>query len=330
MAHEVDSAAFSLLGAWHGLGEVADHVLNADDAYAKVMDWTVEESEALSGVFAGSRSATAEWKMLRRSDNGGVLSIVRSSYEVLQNTIVRDVANELAGVGGVQIESALSLYGGRKVMMLARSESLDIGRGDEVVPYHLIATAHDGSMGLISLPTTIRVVCANTYAAAMRGTNMERAFTWRHAGSIGSENGRNEILAAVRDWKRGIDSIANRAAALAKRSVSREEVQSLWADVYAQLIGPIPTETEAAENKGAKRRRENAAKSLGVMATIFDAESAAFGANAWVAANAASNWYQHHRDRRADQESRVDWELFGGIARDTRSIFDRTEQLLGV
>jgi phage/plasmid-like protein (TIGR03299 family) len=61
-------------------------------------------------------------------------------------------------------------------------ESYDIVPGDQVMPYALFVNGHDGTTRLRVLPTTVRVVCANTLSIA---TDRDRlGMTMRHDGKL--------------------------------------------------------------------------------------------------------------------------------------------------
>ena len=64
-------------------------------------------------------------------------------------------------------ETAGALKGGRHIWMLARlPKTLRAAGDDEIKPYVLLANSHNGTRALRMIPTTIRVVCANTLVVA--------------------------------------------------------------------------------------------------------------------------------------------------------------------
>jgi phage/plasmid-like protein (TIGR03299 family) len=88
---------------------------------------------------------------------------------VFQNRDAFDYLDGLVGEKLARYETAGSLRGGRRVWMLAKlPQELRVGHTDDVIePYLLLANSHDGSLTLRVIPTTVRVVCANTLHLAL-------------------------------------------------------------------------------------------------------------------------------------------------------------------
>lgn len=332
MAHEIetnDGLVMANKGAWHGLGTV---VQGAPNPYAALrmagMEWEVLESDALTGTFhAGStderRVVTGDTKMLVRSDDYTVLGVVGKDYSPVQNSALADLAYAMRNAdadSGVEVESAGSIRGGKRVFMLLRAPSVDMtGTGDEAHPYLLIANGHDGTLALRVQPTSVRVVCSNTFHAAI-GVK-QKAWSHRHTLNIGA---RVESLAAeIKLWFKMVEDGKDTARALAARQVNREAIRNLWADVLLRLDGPTPTNPK---NGWEERRKEHATAFLAHAAQVFDTEARQYGANLWVAANAATNAIQHLRAgwsvRTKDAQARAYAAWDGTTANATQEAFD--------
>jgi len=177
MAHEISSvnvngrsvteAAFALKPAWHGLGTVLDHAPTSEEAIAAAhLDWSVTRSplKTLAGETVPDFYATV------RMDTGAVLGVVGSRYQVVQNRESFAFLDGLLQDGVMKYESAGALRGGRIVWLLARLPSVDtIAEGDSTLRYVLFSTSHDGSASIHAIPTSVRVVCANTLRIATSG-----------------------------------------------------------------------------------------------------------------------------------------------------------------
>ena len=300
MAHELhsnDGLVLAGAGAWHGLGKVTKNALNPFAALREAgLEWTVEESTSITGIFnpgedAEYRVATDSAKVLVRSDDKSVLGVVGPDYVPFQNQQLAELADGLrkATDGVAEVETAGSIRGGRRVWMLLRGKSIEFGaKGDETVPYLFIANGHDGSLALKAIPTGVRVVCSNTFHLALGARR--NALSFRHTLNL---NNRVEDLArAIKSWDATIAQGADVARKLAAKPVTREQVQALWLDVVQRLDGEVPVNPK---DGWQENRRERAVAGLAHMAQVFDRERAQFGANLWVAANAATNWVQHVR-----------------------------------
>lgn len=300
MAHELhsnDGLVLAGQGAWHGLGKITKNALNPFAALREAgLEWTVEESTSITGIFnpgedAEYRVATDSAKVLVRSDDKSVLGVVGPDYVPFQNQQLAELADGLrkATDGVAEVETAGSIRGGRRVWMLLRSKSVEFGgAGDETVPYLFIANGHDGSLALKAIPTGVRVVCSNTFHLALGARR--NGLSFRHTLNLNSRV--SELALAVKKWDETIVQGAEVAKRMAAKPVTREQVQALWLDVIQRLDGEVPTNPK---NGWEENRRERAVAGLAHAAQVFDRESQQFGANLWVAANAATNWVQHVR-----------------------------------
>lgn len=337
MAHEIatnDGLMLADRKGWHGLGTV---VQGAPNPYAALriakLEWDVLESDSLTGLYGAGTNAerrivTGEHKMLVRSDDHTMLAVVGSDYQPVQNSTLADLAYAFRAAGseqGVQVESAGSIRGGKRVFMLLRGPSVDMtGMNDEAHPYLLLANGHDGTLALRVQPTSVRVVCSNTFHAALRA---KQGWSFRHTLNIGDKV--DSLAADIKRWFRAVSDGQGVARNLAAKQVNREMVRNLWSDVLLRIDGPVPTEVK---NKWDENRREKATAFLAHAAQVFDRESQDYGANLWVAANAATNAIQHLRagwsvrTKEADARAYAAWD--GTTATATQEAFDAALALL--
>jgi phage/plasmid-like protein (TIGR03299 family) len=329
MAHEIrsnDSLVLARTSAWHGLGRVLPDTVTPTEALTiGRLDWMVEESVSLAATFVGNdgsaeRAIVESHKTLRRSDDKSILATVGADYCVLQNTRLAEIATALGSEGAVRVESAGSLFGGRKVFFLLHANTLDIGaRGDIVEQYCLLANAHDGTMSATALPTSVRVVCNNTLTAALGAT---AAYRWRHTSGLALRV--EDIKAALAAYGKVAKTEADAMNTLAGKSMTRAEIQSLWTDVLVALDGPIAVNPK---DEAQSRRKQRAVDALADMTRVFDREQQQFGATAWVAANAATNYIQFHRGH-LKGEARQNADLFGAYADAKRTVMSKALALV--
>lgn len=330
MAHQIrnnDGLALADTAAWHGLGTVVKGAMNPFAALKIAgLEWEVLESDSMTGIYNAGESnefrvSTDSGKILVRSDDHSVLGIVGPDYTPVQNQEIAELAYALRSNadGTAEVESAGSIRGGRKVWMLLRSASVEFGcKGDESVPYLFIANSHDGSMALKAMPTGIRVVCSNTFHMAL--SSCKRGISFKHTQGI--TNRVEDLKRCIQTWQDSIAKSQERSRDLARVQMTRQAIQDLWVDVVTRLDGPVPTNPK---NGWEENRKERAVAGLAHMAKTFDLESQRFGANLWVAANAATNWVQHIRSqdsvRTKDAQARqfAAWE--GSVADDVAEVF---------
>lgn len=142
---------------------------------------------------AGNACATV------RTDRETVLGIVSERYQPLQNRDAFRVLEPLLDAGLAALETGGSLRGGRDVWMLVRfnldSPVVQEVFADEVVPFGLISNNHAGQRTVVVQESPIRVVCANTMAAALK--HRSRALSVRHTADVEART----VEAARRLWK---------------------------------------------------------------------------------------------------------------------------------
>ena len=192
MSHEIETMAFSGEVPWHGRGvnlTNEDQISTARMIAASGLDWTVTQ-QALYTADGAKAPALAN---VRASD-GSILGVVGIDYSVLQNYEAFDFFQPFLDAGQARLETAGSLRGGKRVWVLARvtAAPLEIVKGDAVEAFIMISNSHDGTMAVRAGFTPIRVVCANTLAAA-HGGNRSRLIRVRHQGKVA------ETLDAVRE-----------------------------------------------------------------------------------------------------------------------------------
>lgn len=184
MAHEISvradgtaEAFFAMKPAWHGLGQVLDHAPDSRTAMAAAgLDWRV----AKVPLKTDEGSEVPDWFATVRRDSGDVLGVVGAKYRIVQNSEAFEFLDGLLQDGVIRYESAGALRGGRIVWALARMPSVDeIVPGDKSFRYILFSTSHDGSASLHAIPTSVRVVCANTFRVATA-----RDVGFRHTGDV--------------------------------------------------------------------------------------------------------------------------------------------------
>lgn len=176
MAHELSirangMAEMAFVGElpWHKLGQrVTQGATIKEWQRAAGMDWQALAAPATFTRADGSTGRTDK-KVIYRSDTGAALSVMGADYQIVQPAQVLEFFRDSVASGGWHIHTAGVLREGRKLWALARRDDAEalIAKGDRVKLNMLLATSLDGTSPTIAKPTTVRVVCANTVAAAM-------------------------------------------------------------------------------------------------------------------------------------------------------------------
>ncbi len=178
MAHKIDmttgQAAFVSYQqtAWHGLGEVFQTELTAQQALqATRLNFIVHKSPNIHRLPDGTDIISTESFFTYRDDTMGILGTkLGAQYTPLQNIDAFNFVDDILTQGNAIIESAGALNDGKRVFItLKMSDAIMAKRGDTINQYIVIANSHDGSLAITALVTNVRVVCNNTLTAAMQG-----------------------------------------------------------------------------------------------------------------------------------------------------------------
>jgi phage/plasmid-like protein (TIGR03299 family) len=182
MAHEltirengtVEMAYLEGVERWHGLGnELTAGATIEEWISAAGMDWTANRARVRFFTERGDDGAPAGMMeypnqvVLFRSDNMIPLGIVSDRFERVQPREVMEFWRDLTGEAGMMLQTAGTLFGGKKLWALARvGEAAIIDPRNIVRENLLLATALDGTMATESYYCSTVVVCNNTLRAA--------------------------------------------------------------------------------------------------------------------------------------------------------------------
>ena len=169
---------------WHGLGQLMPAGQDVDAwAQAAGMEYEVKRGFVR---YATERNQPADQMqvvqdkvVLFRSDTLAPLGVVSDGYKVVQPREVLEFFREWADAGGLTIESAGVLFGGKRYFATAKlADGVCVdGSQDRIVPYALLSTSADGSLATEGRWTSVRVVCNNTLRMAREG---QTAFRLTH------------------------------------------------------------------------------------------------------------------------------------------------------
>ncbi len=271
----------------------------------------------------------ADESVLFRSDSGAKLGIVSPEYEIVQPGQVLEFFRDLVADQGMQLESAGTLFGGRRFWALAKMGEQDVVSGDAVGGYLLLSTSADGSMATEARQTSVRVVCNNTLRLARdergqkiapvklshrstycdkkikaqlgmsrdnfeRGMEQIRALARIPVSTAGAEELTRRLLRPEEYAQKQMQATQAEAAKLAAQGAGASDLATLLARAF------VPVETEPQKRAP---RGEAAILDLFGRSAIGGTLSGAQG-TAWGFVNAVTEYVDHHasaksRDHRA-------------------------------
>ena len=312
MAHMIDTTSIgrasyaSTQREWHGLGELMPAGQDVQ-AWAKAagMEYNVKRgyiryaTEHLTPDAQISQLQKVEDKVvLFRSDTGAPLGVVSDSYKVVQPFEVLDFFREWAQSGGMTIESAGVLFGGKRYFATAKLADgvfVDgVGGRDKVVPYVLLSTSADGSLATEGRLTTVRTVCNNTLRMAMKTAS---AFKVSHRSKFKADEAQGIIESAHEEFGAFMQT-SRKLAAIKVETHLAEEMTALL------LVNDARDKDLARESAGFQRIM--GLFQGGGMGSLMETTRE----TAWGWLNACTEYSDHHIRARSD-ENRTASALWG-------------------
>lgn len=232
MADYFDTGLCVRKPSWHG----KENLLENPPA-------SIEEARRLSGlewepeycpVYNEYSAEVPGFKGIRRDDNGFYLNIARDTYEVITNQETFEIVWAVIGQGAY-LDTAGSVRDGRQVWALAHLDEPIVIPGDRSLsfPYLVMLTSHDGTAACKVLPTTVRVVCWNTFQMALsQGDRTGIQFSFRHTKRV-----KNRIAEA----KKIIGGTKNFAERWAKDAEDLVRMKVSTAQIHQFVLEFFPT-----------------------------------------------------------------------------------------
>lgn len=235
MAHLVETMAFVGDTPWHGLGNPLSPNQPIEVwAQQAGMDWRIESSN-VSYMAKNERGQNIlmpyeEQRVLYRSDTHAPLSVVSQRFQEVQPQEILEFYRDLTEQSGFELETAGVLKGGRKFWALARTGQSAALKGKDVSNgYILLATACDGTLATTAQFTSIRVVCNNTLAIALRGQNSNAGVVKvPHSTKFDADKVKQQLGVSVRAW----DEHMYEMKQLSQRKVTQSEAAAYFDAVF--------------------------------------------------------------------------------------------------
>jgi len=291
----------STQGEWHGLGQRMQPGASVEEwQKAAGMDYEVQRGYVR---YATERGQTAEQMrvvkekvVLFRSDTKDALGVVSDSYKVVQPREVLEFFREWAEAGGLTIESAGVLFGGKRYFATAKiAQAVGVdGMRDQIVPYALLSTSADGSLASEGRWTAVRTVCNNTLRMAL---NDAPVFRLTHRSEWKPE----KFTSVIEDANAEFGAFMSTARKLAAIKVEAQLAEEMTMALFRK--GQTDAD-KVKESRGFVRVMElfnGAAKG----ATLETARDTSWG---WL--NSVTEYFDHHVRAHSD-ENRTASALWG-------------------
>ena len=178
MSANVESMFYTRVAPWHGLGIRVESALSSTEAIEKSgLNWNVIQRPIMTNDY----NLIPGYKANIRDIDEKVLGVVTDRYKVVQNAEAFAFTDSLLGEG-VRYETAGALQDGRKIWLLAKLPDKYIIEGEQIEPYLVFSSSHDGNGAIKVAMTPIRVVCQNTLNIAL--STAKRVWSTVHVGDL--------------------------------------------------------------------------------------------------------------------------------------------------
>jgi phage/plasmid-like protein (TIGR03299 family) len=302
MAHELTERAdgkveMAYVGEtpWHGLGQQLAHGADLDTwRVAAGMDWQVKRSRVRYGEVGPNQRVYDDAHVLFRSDTKAALGVVSPKYKIVNPGQVLEFFRDVADTVGGSLETAGTLFGGKKFWALAKLGESEAIRGNDVISQYLLLTSScDGSSSTEARETIIRAVCNNTVSAAL-SVKTKHAIKVSHRTVFDANAVKREL--ASTDGHFGAFVAAART--LAHVSISNRQAE----DFVAKLLADSTTREDVKETPGFQSIM-NLFKGSALGGTLLSAEG-----TAWGLVNAVTEHVDHKaRAKSADHRIAAAW-----------------------
>lgn len=241
MSHEVETAFYARVPAWHGLGVVTPKELTAAEALVTAkLDWQVERAPLYVEKGDGLKLVSSHVATVRDRDHK-VLGVVGAGYQPIQNERMLTWAELLVDTGEAQFTTAGSLRGGRIVFAcLEINREIHLPGGDEVVPYFVVASSHDGSHAMRAFTSPIRPECSNMLAMAY--ARKRSSFHIRH--TLNNDWRLDHARTQLRMVMGYYDEFDARAQAMIAQSVTDREFEAMVEAIMPEREDATPRQSQ--------------------------------------------------------------------------------------
>lgn len=231
MAHMIEGNRMAYAGAtpWHGIGQrlTEEDTKGVDRCIVKSgLNWNV----GLEQLYTQDGRACPAFATVRDFDRS-ILGVVGPRYQVLQNIDAFRWFQPFLDSGAATLHTAGCLDSGRRIWVLAHvtDSKQDVVQGDRVDSFILLSNSHDSTMCVRAGFTPIRVVCANTLAAA-HGSAGSKLLRVRHTESL------QDTLSKIRDVmdlaRREFAASIEQYRALASRHINAADLRKYVKQVF--------------------------------------------------------------------------------------------------
>ena len=272
---------------WHKLGMPVQGDMTMEGALRFSRSNDTVELQPVYAYNSDGDEVQVPHVMATVSDIYGPMAVVGENWKPQQRSELVRLAYEIAGIAGedARIDTMGNLGPqGQRFFTYIRFPEFVLdphGIADTIERGLFVGTAFDGSMANTIGLTNVRVVCANTFAAAMAG--LQRAVKVKHTAN--ADERMTQAAAAI-----GYAGAAQKQSEKVMQDMLRVEPGKKALSVVLNKLWPLDLD----EDNPWLRKREEIHEDIWA---LFHGETNAelVGDNGWAAYNAVTEWLDHER-----------------------------------
>jgi phage/plasmid-like protein (TIGR03299 family) len=274
---------------WHGKGKVADRY---PKDWNEAREWAglQWEPEEVPLVRADTLQPIDGFKGIARNDTHQMLAVRTGDYQIISHQSMGEIVEAILEQPNVLYETAGVVRNGKSVWCLVRLDEPITIPGDNSVTLPLLAitNTHDGTGSCKANSTTIKIVCANTFAASeAEGARNGTVFSFPHKGDWHDRI--EEARETIRGLRRDTAAYVEFATELLKVRVTAKQKE-----LFVTQFIPAPPETMISD-----RVMNNVNQARDIVRTILASPTSdGIGDTAWGLVQAAGEYLDHYRQSR--------------------------------
>jgi len=297
--------------AWHELGHVSQEPLNGRDSMEKINGFVVFDTRPVSVFLNGELRETEQICIVRspilEDPQERVMGFASDRYQILQPETAIDLFDEKVNR---PVETLGFLGKGEKMFLTWKLNSFDVRKNDQIDTYGFVALGFDSKLGAQLNVVTIRVVCQNTWMAAISQAEQSKE---KGRGKIwtGRHNSK-EMAKELGIWMNYVQQNAEQQAfatenlfnLFERTSIGRSEAYNLLFDVYPslpQVPEYYPDELRPAREDLVEQSIVKSERDVDLTMRLFDGEGTGIAGNTcydlWNSVSEMENWARATRKK---------------------------------
>jgi phage/plasmid-like protein (TIGR03299 family) len=309
--------------AWHGLGQVVENAMTAEEAISLAnLDYEVYKTtiHPLVDGMPNNGDAIEDKFAIMRKDNDAYLGLVGSRYEIVQNRDAFGFFDAIIDSGEAIFETAGALGKGERIFVTAKLPEDMLVAGEPCNKYIILTNSHDGTSSIIAGFTTVRIVCNNTLQAALHG--LENKVSIQHrSGAKERLTEAYKVMNIASKYMGEVEQVFNE---FAKKPISDIELKKYITNV----MQPIIKGSTEAEKEILSTRLKNQVESIYEFALSHPTQTTnAARGTIWGAYNSISGYYNYSHKFKND-EQKFNSQLFGNANTRIEKAFKKAYDLV--